>query len=179
MVEIGPAMPADVDMIVSLLNEMDEFYGDPESETVDERARQVKQFLFDGAAEVKALVARDGGSVVGVASYSMLWPAVRTTRSLYLKELYVLKAWRGKGVGRQLMDEIDRVARELGCSRVEFTTDTNNHDAQAFYTSLGFEPNPGKIFYRREMQADSSPVGSAPQRPEDHITSWPTRSRRR
>ena len=151
MLEIGPAVPADVGMIVSLLNEMDEFYGDPESETLDERAVQIRAFLFGDGAAVEALVARDGGTVVGLASFSMLWPAARTTRSLYLKELYILTAWRGKEVGRRLMDELDRIARERECSRVEFTTDTGNLDAQAFYTSLGFQPHTGKIFYRREL----------------------------
>ena len=151
MLEIGPALPADVDAMVSLLNEMDEFYGDPESEALDERAVQVRAFLFGDGAVVEALVARDGGTVVGLASFSMLWPAARTTRSLFLKELYILTAWRGKGVGRRLMGELDRIARERGCSRVEFTTDTGNIDAQAFYTSLGFQPHTGKIFYRREL----------------------------
>lgn len=151
MLEIGPAVPADVNMIVSLLNEMDEFYGDPESETLDERADQVREFVFGDDAAVEAIVARDGGTVVGFASFSMLWPAARTTRSLYLKELYILKAWRGKDVGRLLMDELDRIARERECSRVEFTTDTGNLDAQAFYASLGFQPHTGKIFYRREL----------------------------
>lgn len=151
MLEIGPAVPADVNMIVSLLNEMDEFYGDPESETLDERAGQVREFVFGGEAAVEAIVARDDGTVVGLASFSMLWPAARTTRSLYLKELYILKAWRGKDVGRRLMDELDRIARERECSRVEFTTDTGNLDAQAFYASLGFRPHTEKIFYRREL----------------------------
>lgn len=151
MLEIGPAAPADVAMIVFLLNEMDEFYGDPESETPDERAVQVREFLFGDEAVVEALVARDGGAVVGLASFSMLWPAARTTRSLYLKELYVLKAWRGKEVGLRLMDELDRIARVRECSRVEFTTDAGNVDAQAFYASLGFQPHTGKIFYRREL----------------------------
>jgi GNAT superfamily N-acetyltransferase len=151
VLEIGPAVPTDVDTIVSLLNEMDEFYGDPESETLDERAVQVRAFLFGDETAVEALVARDDSIVVGFASFSILWPAARTTRSLYLKELYVLKAWRGKDIGRRLMDELDRIARERECSRVEFTTDTGNLDAQAFYTSLGFRPHTEKIFYRREL----------------------------
>jgi GNAT superfamily N-acetyltransferase len=160
VLEIGPAVPADVDTIVFLLNEMDEFYGDPESETLDERAVQVRAFLFGDGAAVEGLVARDRGTVVGLASFSMLWPAARTTKSLYLKELYILTAWRGKGVGSLLtgsgwpalvLDGIDRIARERECSRVEFTTDTGNLDAQAFYASLGFQPHTGKILYRREL----------------------------
>ena len=49
------------------------------------------------------------------------------------------------------LDEIDRIARARDCSRVEFTTDTGNLDAQSFYASLGFKPHAGKIFYRREL----------------------------
>lgn len=139
-------------MIVDLLDEMDEYYGDPQSETRDERLAHLHEYVFHSAAAPKVIVARtDDGVVVGLASCSVLWPAARTTRSLYLKELYVSRQWRGNGIGRQLMSAVERIADDLGCSRVEFTTDTGNKDAQAFYGSLGYTINDGKLFYRRAL----------------------------
>ena len=98
-----------------------------------------------------ALVARVGDEVVGLATYSFVWPAQGTTRSLYLKEMYVLREWRGKHAGRRLMAAVEEIARDSGCSRLGFTTDTSNLDAQAFYARLGHAPNVGKLFYRKEL----------------------------
>lgn len=36
------------------------------------------------------------------------------------------------------------------CSRVEWTTDEDNIEAQQFYEKLGVPANPSKIFYRVE-----------------------------
>jgi GNAT superfamily N-acetyltransferase len=88
--------------------------------------------------------------VAGIAAYSFLWPAVGSTRSLYLKELYVPAAYRGQGVGKLLMHAVFETAAKLGCSRVEWTTDTSNTVAQAFYARLGLPRHPSKVFYRVE-----------------------------
>jgi len=42
-----------------------------------------------------------------------------------------------RGVGRLLMTALYEVAAEHGCSRVEWTTDTDNAGAMAFYARLG------------------------------------------
>jgi GNAT superfamily N-acetyltransferase len=83
-----------------------------------------------------------------LAAYSFLWPAVGLTASLYPKELYVAEAYRRTGVGRLLMDGLYDVARRRGLSRVEWTTDKSNGDAQAFYEALGARRLTSKIFYR-------------------------------
>lgn len=151
MVVITPAAPAHVPLILRLLQEMDGYYGDVSTDSDEARSAQISEHLFGGTPSGQAIVANDGNDLIGLVSFSFVWPAQGTTRSLYLKEMYVLEAWRGKGVGRLLMDEVERVARASGCSRLEFTTDLSNKDAQAFYTRLGHTPHTGKLFYRREL----------------------------
>jgi RimJ/RimL family protein N-acetyltransferase len=46
------------------------------------------------------------------------------------------------------MDRLLEIARERGCTRVEWTTDTPNAGARAFYDSLGAAPLTSKLFYR-------------------------------
>jgi len=46
------------------------------------------------------------------------------------------------------MDGLYGIAAERGCSRVEWTTDTSNQAAQAFYESIGVMPPATKLFYR-------------------------------
>lgn len=45
---------------------------------------------------------------------------------------------RGEGLGRQLLQEAIRRARERGCRLVQLTTDKRRPDALRFYESLGF-----------------------------------------
>ena len=72
------------------------------------------------------------------------------TQSLYLKELYVAASHRRRGIGRLLMDRLRQIASTSGCSRIEWTTDDDNPNAQRkrFYERLGFLPHAGKTHFR-------------------------------
>jgi GNAT superfamily N-acetyltransferase len=148
MITLTDARPGDEVAIVALCTELDEFYSSLPEGLPAERAAQVQDVLFGDPPLACALVAWDGGAPAGFAAYSFLWPAVGLTASLYLKELYVAEAYRRTGVGRLLMNGLYDVARRRGLSRVEWTTDTSNVGAQAFYESLGARPLASKIFYR-------------------------------
>ncbi|TVZ02706.1 GNAT family N-acetyltransferase [Trebonia kvetii] len=134
--------------MAALCAELDEFYGDAPQGTPPARAAQVRAALFADPPLACALLAWDGPALAGFASYSFLWPAAGLTTSLYLKELYVAAAHRRGGTGKLLMDGLYRIAADRQCSRVEWTTDTSNPGAQAFYESLSVKPLPTKIFYR-------------------------------
>ncbi len=145
---VAHAAPGDEDAIASLCAELDESYGDTPQGTPGERAEQVRAALFGGPPSARALLAWDGATLAGFASYSFLWPAAGLTNSLYLKELYVAQAYRRAGLGQMLMQALYRIAADRGCSRVEWTTDQDNPGAQAFYETLGVKPRASKIFYR-------------------------------
>ena len=150
--KIDEAKAADVPDIVDLLNEVDRSYGDETTEGWSERASQVTSVLFGPTRSAHAILARTwGGQAIGFASYSFLWPAAGSSRSLYLKELYVTNAHRKSSVGRQLMKELFKIAKRENCSRVEWTTDVANVDAQDFYEKIGESPFSGKLFYRHEI----------------------------
>jgi GNAT superfamily N-acetyltransferase len=120
---------------------------------LEQRTAQVEAMLFGEIPVAYVLLARDGEDVVGFASYSFLWPAVGLTHSLYLKELYVRQARQRDGIGRRLMQKLCELAIKNGCSRVEWTTDTSNADAQRFYQALGASACGTKVFYRLEKDA--------------------------
>ncbi|MEU5995231.1 GNAT family N-acetyltransferase [Spirillospora sp. NPDC047418] len=151
-VTVTAATPENVPAILTLLEEMDQFYGGTTDGTVEERVDQLGQALFSDPPMAYALVAVEGEEVVGIASWSFLWPAVGLTRSLYLKELYVTRSrWRS-GVGTALMRALFEVAAKHQCSRVEWTTDTDNPDAQQFYAELGFQQITSKMFFRADAE---------------------------
>jgi len=150
VITVSPAESRDAAAIAALLGDLGRFYGATESEPPERRIGQISEAIFTSPPTAYALLARDGDQVAGLAAYSFLWPAVGATRSLYMKELYVPDAYRRQGVGKLLMRAIFETAATLGCNRVEWTTDTGNTAAQAFYARLGLPAYPSKIFYRVE-----------------------------
>jgi GNAT superfamily N-acetyltransferase len=150
VITISPAEPGDVLAMAALLEEMDRFYGAADAQSSGERVRQINEALFSSSPAASALLARDGAHLAGIATYSFLWPAVGLTRSLYLKELYVGEQHQRQGVGKLLMQTVFEVAGQHRCSRVEWTTDTDNAGARAFYDTLGLPAHRAKIFYRVE-----------------------------
>ena len=150
MVVVAPASPGDAEAIALLAEEMDRFYGATEVEPLDLRVRQITDAIFAAQPSAYALLAWQDDRLVGFAAYSFLWPAVGLTRSLFLKELYVVEAVRRAGVGKQLMEALFGIAVKNDCSRVEWQTETANEAARSFYTGLGVSELDGKVFYRLE-----------------------------
>ncbi|MEU7054751.1 cyclophane-containing RiPP N-acetyltransferase HaaN [Streptomyces sp. NPDC046197] len=151
-VTIRPAEKNDVRQLAALIEEIERFYGtaDADIQPFDERQAQVEEALFGSPPLASALVVEDEtGDIVGLAAYSFLWPSAGSTHSLFLKELYVREALRRQGIGAQLMGELRGMASARpGCTRLEWMTDRVNPDARAFYQSLGFQEDDGKIVYR-------------------------------
>jgi GNAT superfamily N-acetyltransferase len=94
--------------------------------------------------------------VVGLASYSYLWPAAGATHSLFLKELYVRDSARRHGIASALIDALRSIAAQAGCSRMEWLADRDNPAALAFYEALGVTPLNGKLVYRLDSEALTS-----------------------
>jgi len=148
VIVIAPATKDDLPAFIALLEEMDAIYGDVTEGTTEERMARVSAVLFGQPPKATVLLAKDADQLVGMASYSFLWPAVGVSTSLYLKELYVRQAQRRAGVGKLLMDRLIDIAKREGCTRVEWTTDRSNVEAQRFYERLDFGVNDSKLFYR-------------------------------
>lgn len=144
---IEQATEQDVDVISVILGEIEGYYG---GKPTPGDAGQIRAALFSDRPAATVLLARDGEQVLGLASYSLLWPAAGAESSLYLKELYVRESARRRGVAGAFMEALKAEAAAAGCSRVEWTADTDNPPALAFYAALGVEPRDGKVFYRLE-----------------------------
>lgn len=147
MVTIDQATAADAGVISDMLGEIEEYYG---GDNVPGDLDQIYAALFGERPVATVLLARDGAEVLGLASYSFLWPAAGAATSLFLKELYVRETARRRGIAGELMAALRQAAAEAGCSRIEWTADGDNPRALAFYEALGVQPRSDKPFYRLE-----------------------------
>ncbi|MHA1780932.1 MAG: GNAT family N-acetyltransferase [Candidatus Thorarchaeota archaeon] len=57
---------------------------------------------------------------------------------LYLDTIAVADDWRGKGIGKQIVETVFAIAQEKGLSRVKLAVVDTNPRAKAFYERIGF-----------------------------------------
>ncbi|MFD7169113.1 GNAT family N-acetyltransferase [Streptomyces violascens] len=148
VVAIDRATEADIDVISEILGEIEAYYG---GAVTPGNVNQIRAALFTQQPAATVLLARDGNHVLSLASYSLLWPAAGADTSLYLKELYVREPARRRGIARQLMARLKEEAATAGCSRIEWTGDTENPPALHFYEAYGVAPKNDNVFYRMEL----------------------------
>lgn len=59
---------------------------------------------------------------------------------LYIDDICVAEAARGKGIGRTLCDFVTEEARRMGCDALTLNVWEGNDSAKALYSSCGFAP---------------------------------------
>ncbi len=69
----------------------------------------------------------------------------------YLEDLYVEPPARRKGVGRALMLEAERFARESDSERLTLSTAHDNSTAQALYRSVGYVRDEHFWYFHRQL----------------------------
>lgn len=75
---------------------------------------------------------------------------------LNIHDVVVTETERGQGIGKQLMQAAEALARELGCCKLTLEVLAGNTKAQAAYTSLGYagyelKPEMGKALFWQKM----------------------------
>lgn len=131
------AGPDDAPAVTRLMLAFREWYG----KAVDDHSRaqfeQMVQVLLE-REDTEFLLAGDGPDAVAVAQVRYR-PSIWTgSEDCWLEDVYVADAARGSGLGRALVEEVLRRARERGCGRVELDVDVVNAPARRLYEALGF-----------------------------------------
>ena len=79
---------------------------------------------------------REDGNVVGFATVYFSFTSTITSRVAVLNDLYTLPNFRGKGIGRQLIERCRSHAAENGAARLQWVTAPDNKQAQKLYDSM-------------------------------------------
>lgn len=79
------------------------------------------------------LLIRVGGEPVGLGGVRHL-----DTEAAEVKTMYVLPAYRGRGIARALLAELERIAREHGCRAVRLDTSDYLTEAIGLYRTAGY-----------------------------------------
>jgi len=95
---------------------------------------------------------RSGTAVraIGFALYFFTFSTFEGAPTLYLEDVFVEPAERGRGVGTMLLRRLAEAALERGCRRMEWTALDWNTSARCFYENLGAKPMTSWIIHRLE-----------------------------
>jgi GNAT superfamily N-acetyltransferase len=105
--------------------------------------------FFSREEPVQALVAVQGGRVIGIAHFLFHRSTTRLTDVCYLQDLFTAEEARGRGVGRQLIHAVYEIALAAGSSRVYWQTKATNAPGRALYDKIA--EHQGFIVYTHDL----------------------------
>jgi GNAT superfamily N-acetyltransferase len=143
---VRPATPADVPTIARLIRALAAYERLAHEVVLDED--RLREHLFGPRPYAEALLAEEAGAVVGFALFFHNYSTFLGRPGLYLEDLFVEPAHRGRGHGKALLAALARLAVERGCGRLEWAVLDWNEPAIAFYRALGAEPMDEWTVYR-------------------------------
>ena len=136
--QIRFAQEADVSTILRLICELAEYERAPNEVVATEG--ELRKVLFGTHPAAEVLLATDAGELVGFALFFHNFSTWMGRRGLYLEDLFVRPALRGKGYGRALLVRLAQIAEERDCGRMEWAVLDWNEPAIQFYRKLGAAP---------------------------------------
>jgi GNAT superfamily N-acetyltransferase len=134
-IEIVPATPADVPLILQLIRDLAAY--EKLSHEVVATEALLHRALFGNGPRVEAVIARAGGEAAGFALFYPNFSTFLAKSGIYLEDLFVRPAFRGRGIGKALLMHLAKLAGERGCGRLEWAVLDWNKPAIDFYQSLG------------------------------------------
>jgi len=136
MLRIRPATIQDAALLRTMIRELAEFEHELEFVTITE-----EQLARDGFGEdprFRAWIAEWDGNAAGYAvifNYFSTWAG----RGLFLEDLFVREAFRGRGIGQALLAAVARIAVEEHCYGIHWEVLDWNEKAIELYKAMGGE----------------------------------------
>jgi len=109
--------------------------------------------LFGPRPYAECVIARWNGEPAGFALFFHNYSTFLARPGVYLEDLFVNPEFRGKGIGRSLLQYLAGVAVERNCGRLEWSVLDWNAPAIGFYKSLGAEPLEDWTIFRVKGEA--------------------------
>lgn len=129
-----------------MLEANDHYWG--EVDDADKMTYEAAGALVNGHSGCRAILAWNAGVPVGFATIAVLHPALNENGTLFMKDLFVSSPVRGTGLGHRFMRFLAHFAVELGCRRFDWTAESDNPRAIAFYDDLGASRVVEKVYFR-------------------------------
>lgn len=134
VVLVQRATPGDIELLLPLVAGYRRFYRQPPDEAGERRF--VAKHLRDRSSSI--FFARCQGAAVGFVQLFESWSTVRLAPVLILEDLFVLEAYRERGIATELINAAISFAREAGAAAMFLETAVDNVRAQQVYEREGW-----------------------------------------
>ena len=132
-IKIRPAIPSEKEAWLPLWNGYLTFY---ECSLPGDITNLTWQRFHDSDEPVYLLAAYEDDRMVGFATYILHRSTWAEQYYCYLEDLFVDSSQRGKGIARTLIEAVASAAKEIGATRLYWSTREGNHTAQALYNKI-------------------------------------------
>jgi GNAT superfamily N-acetyltransferase len=168
-VQIRQATVADVPLILSFIRQLAEYERLLHAVKATEETLRATLFGPTPSAEVLIAESPDGPSgaptPVGFALFFQNYSTFLAQPGIYLEDLFVVPAARGRGVGRDLLQRLAQISVARGCGRLEWAVLDWNAPAIGFYRRMGAVPMEEWTVFRltgRPLEQLAGPVQDGP-----------------
>ncbi len=134
-ITIRPARPDDSALIFDLLCELAEY--EKLSDAVDATPDMIAAALFADKPRLFCDIAEWDGQAAGCAVWFLNFSTFRGRHGIYLEDVFVRPAFRGRGLGKALMMQLAQRCVAEGWARCEWAVLDWNAPSIAFYKSIG------------------------------------------
>lgn len=125
----------DIPRILQLIKDLAEYEKAPHEAIATER--QLQESIFSPNPHAFAHVAEFEGEVVGISIWFLNYSTWLGRPGIYLEDLFVDPAHRGRGFGLALLKELAKICIERGYERLQWWVLDWNEPSIDFYQSLG------------------------------------------
>jgi len=143
---IRNAVKDDVPQILQLIKDLAEY----EKAPLEAKAtlEQINESLFSDDPHAFCHVVEVDGTVVGISIWFLNYSTWLGKPGIYLEDLYIDPAYRGKGFGLALLKELARICVARNYERLQWWVLDWNEPSIEFYKSLGAEAMDEWTVYR-------------------------------
>jgi GNAT superfamily N-acetyltransferase len=134
---IRPAEPADVPLILEFIRALAEYEKLPQEVKATEPQLLATLFPTDQKPVARCVLAYADEEPAGFAIYFFNYSTWLARPGLYLEDLFVNPAHRGRGIGKALLLHLAKAANASGCGRMEWSVLDWNQPAIDFYERIG------------------------------------------
>lgn len=136
MLLIRAAAASDVPLLLRFSREFAEYERQPGAVVINEET--LVRDGFGARPKFRSLIAEWDGEAIGYALFFGIYSSLKGS-GIFLEDLFVREAFRGRGIGRALLCQVARIARQESCYGIRWEVLSWNEPAIKFYRSLGGE----------------------------------------
>lgn len=137
------------DHVTALVNLLNHYIKDPMggAEPLDQNRQKLLIEGLTNHSSAFVLFILYNGVFAGLTTCFLNFSTFKVKPYLYVHDVVVLQNYRGKGLGKMLMEKLIAISKERHYCKITLEVREDNNTARALYQGLGFEECEPRMFF--------------------------------